>query len=926
MFVRAFLTLWASLLCFSHSAVAIEPQYVVATIDGELMRVRDDRRPSLFTADFGDCLGESAINVTRFDAAYYKDNMTIIFHLAGETALKNESIMMNIGVFAYGESRFDLTFNPCNANIRSACPVQAGTTIEAEGIIPVNQDDVAGIPSIALTIPDFEGQAILRIFSNSTQNEIGCFAAQITNGNTFRQSAAIGSILGVVTLLAFLASSATAVYGDNIIETRKHYAHSLSLSIIFAVWHHIYYSGALSMNWPSILVAFWSNYAWTGGMIYSENMQNAINNFIGSNKGNTSHVGAAGTGAANPDLGGGVDLRQIYGRDITGVMPLAIPAHLARRHLVDATDGFQYYGQPVKPGLPLPGNYSGFAGTLSQQKIPASNSFMTGFLWLLVLIAIICTFIITLKIALASFSHFDLISKDRLSFFRAHYLRFTGAAVLRTLFASFFMMAFLTMFQFSYLAVAGPVAVACIVFIIIVFGLGSIAAFAFYSNIDLDFKSLSANQLVVCKRMISGFLPWLEIKRKGECVNLEDRVVIFTLPWFRTAPATPDKSVANEEQFTNKFGWLSARYRRTRWWFFIVWYIYEFIRACFLAGASRQPMVQVIGLLLVELSALGIMIVLRPFEGQRLNIIVTYLLGISKVVTVALSAAFDARFAVARIPATVIAIGIILVQGLLTIMVMLAVLVSLVTSYMSITRNREEIKPRSWNTWRSRYFERLDFAALDIPRPQPECDSVPVEPVRPAGPYFTIKEVKRMAKVEDEDIEFMREAYHDSAFHVSSTCGLESNEVPGASSRRDEADKILIQTSHSILPRAARLHRMSWSTLNRGEPRPLGGHRTLSNSMSATCPPQDGRSNSALSVRVHGSSDANGSTQSRTVDTDNSDCVSDCIAPVGLSLGTYTAARNAGSRARSKLPMEYSISEEDDVPPSQDQPGGKASI
>jgi hypothetical protein len=43
--------------------------------------------------------------------------MTIIFHLEGETALRDEDIMMNIGVFAYGENRFDLTFNPCSANM-----------------------------------------------------------------------------------------------------------------------------------------------------------------------------------------------------------------------------------------------------------------------------------------------------------------------------------------------------------------------------------------------------------------------------------------------------------------------------------------------------------------------------------------------------------------------------------------------------------------------------------------------------------------------------------------------------------------------------------------------------------------------------------------------------------------------------------------
>lgn len=106
-----------SVFLFASISVAHEVEYVPASINGVRVRVRDDRQPSLYTTDYGDCLGESAINVTRFDAAYYRDNMTILFHLAGETALTQDDIMMNIGVFAYGESRFDLTFDPCNANM-----------------------------------------------------------------------------------------------------------------------------------------------------------------------------------------------------------------------------------------------------------------------------------------------------------------------------------------------------------------------------------------------------------------------------------------------------------------------------------------------------------------------------------------------------------------------------------------------------------------------------------------------------------------------------------------------------------------------------------------------------------------------------------------------------------------------------------------
>lgn len=111
------LSLLLTLLPQTTVATTEEPLYVKGTVDGKIYLVRDDRRPALYTGDYGDCLGESAINVTRFDAAYYQDNMTLLFHLAGETALAREDTMMSIGVFAYGESRFDLTFNPCDANI-----------------------------------------------------------------------------------------------------------------------------------------------------------------------------------------------------------------------------------------------------------------------------------------------------------------------------------------------------------------------------------------------------------------------------------------------------------------------------------------------------------------------------------------------------------------------------------------------------------------------------------------------------------------------------------------------------------------------------------------------------------------------------------------------------------------------------------------
>lgn len=118
-FVRSVQVVWLFmlLLLLTLGAASSESNLVPITVDGKSYGAYNDRRPALYTADFGDCLGKSAVNVTRFDAAYYKDNMTVIFHLQGETALVKENVMMSIGVYAYGERRFELIFNPCSANI-----------------------------------------------------------------------------------------------------------------------------------------------------------------------------------------------------------------------------------------------------------------------------------------------------------------------------------------------------------------------------------------------------------------------------------------------------------------------------------------------------------------------------------------------------------------------------------------------------------------------------------------------------------------------------------------------------------------------------------------------------------------------------------------------------------------------------------------
>ena len=766
----------------------------------------------------------------------------------------------------------------------SACPVEAGTPIDASGFIPISENDVAGIPSIALSIPDFEGQAILRIFSNSSQSQIGCYSGVVTNGSSFAEPAWVGSILGVFTFIAVLASFATAICGESVSEIRKHYAHSFSVLVVFAVWQHIYFSGALSMNWPSVLVAFWSNYAWAGGIINSGAMQSTINGFIGGNQGNISHVGAAETGVPNPYLGGGFDIRKIYRREESPEGP-SFPGLddtlvnesrklftkrqifeklMAKREVANSSRASPWFGHPVKPGIPLPGNYSGFAGTLAQTEIPSSNAFMTGLLWFLVLFIGIIVSVVAFKLFLEGASKLKMTKPDRLLYFRRHWLGYTMLAGLRTLFIGFFTLIFLSLFQISYLASTGPVAVACVVFLVMLLGLGGLVGYACFYRIRFGQYVSQPDRLNMEKRKLSKVIPWVLFQRNSESPRSEDKRYVGSIPWWKISSVSNEKSIHNNNEYTKRFGWLTARYRRTRWWFFVIWFVYEFTRACFLAGGIRSSMVQVVGLLVVETIAFIIFVCLRPFEGQRLNIIAVYALSFSKIATLALSIPLASRFNLPRILATVIGIVIIVIQGLLTIAVLICILLSASSSYMSLMRHREVFHPKRCNTLRQKYYAHMQFKEKDVPRSSLPRTTEPPDskaklnarlkmkmnrkstatvapPAVPEQPYFSVSNVRRVAKVEDEDEEFMREIsglsfssaessmaelYPAHGRHVKvASLGDVSAETPVGVGRRRSPSVGSKGSSWSSLPLGARVHRASWSAVDFGEWRGGGGWR-----------------------------------------------------------------------------------------------------
>lgn len=230
--------------------------------------------------------------------------------------------------------------------------------------------------------------------------------ALITNGNSFSHPKIISPILGILAASVSLASFITAMSGgDSAVSSRKLYAHSLSAYTLFSCFHSVYLTGTLSINFPSVLLAFWSNFAWSSGIIYLDSMQRSLNRFTGG------------------------------ARLVHGSLALDSTAFEMASNLYPLAKRYVRFGKHQKAGLPKPGSFTGFPATLAMSQVTVSNAFITSFLWSLILLAAVAISIIGLKLAINISVRAGIIKENRLLIFRENwwdYLESTLCRVVRS--------------------------------------------------------------------------------------------------------------------------------------------------------------------------------------------------------------------------------------------------------------------------------------------------------------------------------------------------------------------------------------------------------------------------------------------------------------------------------------------------------------
>lgn len=368
-------------------------------------------------------------------------------------------------------------------------------------------------------------------------------------------------------------------------------------------------------------------------------------------------------------------------------------------------EDFHIESPRVRQGFPLPGNYSGLSGVLSVENIPAANAFMTNFVWFLIIFAISLGGVPIIKFILELAVGTELISEKRLSTFRRRWRLYVIGLLGKLLLSGFHMLIFTATYQLSLNGKAGVVFFAVVVFLLIMSCMCVIAGRAILAALkgtDQEPYTWSEKIDYLCRN------SWTDL-RDGNRPRL--------------AP------VNHDTHYLCKFGWLSARYRLERWWWFIPSLAYEFLRGCILGAAIDNPFGQIFVTLALEVIMLAYSVWMKPYEATRLNVLAVYLLGISKVLTISLSAAFHPQFSVPRITTTVIGVFIIIIHGLLTLVAIALIILGTFCTHLSLRRRNvldhsEENVPQASDEYLGmRYLSRVEDSSAQQAQEPPKPDT-----------------------------------------------------------------------------------------------------------------------------------------------------------------------------------------------------------
>ncbi|RPA76819.1 TRP-domain-containing protein [Ascobolus immersus RN42] len=563
----------------------------------------------LKTNGFTTCLVTDEIKVTRMNIEYSKKTNEVTFDLAGISA-KEQYVMAELRVTAYGKEVYTETFDPCEKDIKALCPIPKGDYAAVDQY-PIPAEFVSKIPAIAFQIPDLDGLAHLVLKAKEGGKELACLESVVENGKTMSLPSVSAVTAGVAAAALGVSALSAAAGGGAGTGT------SPGFIDVMTWFQFVAMTGMNSVEYPSVYRSFSNNFGWSTGMIPWEQMQVSIDNFRKGTGGNTTRSSVEAL--KNSTL--------IFTNTSGGTPSVAKRAldwtirNVARAVTVDGETVAELGGNGEPKEDPAEKNMiqrqvDGVTAYVERLKIPDTNTFMTVLLVFCIVIATVAVCILLFKVILeawALFASFPVALRG----FRKRYWEFLATTIVRIIFVLYGTWTLYCLYQFSHGDAWGAHVLAAITL-----------------------------------AMFTGVLGFFVVK-------------IFLVAREAKKTLGGAEALYEDKPKMRKYGLFYDQFKSNFWWLFIPMILYAFAKASFIALGEGHGMIQVAGQLAVEGIMLIILLWSRPYNtktGNVLNIIIS----VVRVLSVVCLLVFVQQLGIARDTKTVTGVALIVIQSVLT--------------------------------------------------------------------------------------------------------------------------------------------------------------------------------------------------------------------------------------------------------------------
>lgn len=227
------------------------------------------------------CMANSQVWASYFNVVYYPSNKSVNFDILAVSNINNVKVGAHIELIAYGIKAVSQDVSLCDLkDYLLLCPLTSGH-LDITYSQTISNDITSKIPGVAYTIPDLDARVRIVLYDLSTNDDLACVEATVSNGKTVQTKYAAWPIAAIAGL-GLISSGVISVIGHS--STAAHIA-SNSMSL-FVYFQSLAITSMLAVaKVPPIAAAWAQNFQWSLGIIRADFIQTIANWYLQSTGG-----------------------------------------------------------------------------------------------------------------------------------------------------------------------------------------------------------------------------------------------------------------------------------------------------------------------------------------------------------------------------------------------------------------------------------------------------------------------------------------------------------------------------------------------------------------------------------------------------------------------------------------------------------------